>query len=267
MPIPPPAPSTAIEHLIPPEPWERQTGESDMQFAAFSCFRDLGPARTISAAARKMGRTAGAWHQWSRDWKWNERATEWDDHVDRVRRVAHMRQVEDMNARQAREAELIQRALATPARLFLERITSDPKEAAKLRKLPVEKLVALMTKAAAAFPNVAKAEREAVGVVQGEEVREKDFDRMDTRELLARFGEVNQKLVTAMREHGINAHTFVSAGLTIEGQPDEMAAGKPDGARPPADAVDTTDSRTDAPIYEQNPDGTFERVTVGAGGA
>lgn len=58
--------------------------ESDKAKAAYRVYRDAGPGRTRSAAARALGHasTPGAWKRWARDYEWERRCSEWDARVD-----------------------------------------------------------------------------------------------------------------------------------------------------------------------------------------
>src|SRR5262249_47260322 len=108
-------------------PWEQQVGESVRAFGAFCAYRDLGPQRTLRAAAQKFyGRAAASLERqadkWSRAFRWLERASAWDRHLDaEVRRVQEEARRE-MVERHVKEA----RALQTKA---LERLrTLRPEE-------------------------------------------------------------------------------------------------------------------------------------------
>lgn len=75
------------------EPWERQPSESDPAWMGFVTYRDLGPGRTIAQAAtiiRKTRNLKANYNKqlevWSRLNGWVERAGEWDNEQDRVRR-------------------------------------------------------------------------------------------------------------------------------------------------------------------------------------
>lgn len=82
--------------------WERQTSEPSRAYAAFLVFRNLGHGRSLSEAYKRWKaeedatpqgeapRLAGGdkpevswpasnWRRWRERWKWDERATAWDD--------------------------------------------------------------------------------------------------------------------------------------------------------------------------------------------
>jgi hypothetical protein len=82
--------------------WERQTNEPSRAYAAFLVFRNLGHGRSLSEAYKRwraeeegkpqgeIPRLLGAekpdaiypasnWRRWRERWKWDDRATAWDD--------------------------------------------------------------------------------------------------------------------------------------------------------------------------------------------
>jgi hypothetical protein len=108
-----------------PRPWERQRGESLAAWTAFQCYRDLGanrsldevdrrlyqppaaaPAEAQPSAARKRRR--GHIGAWSRRFDWVQRAAQWDAHLDREGRAAHIEAVKAMNQRHAAAARQLQ---------------------------------------------------------------------------------------------------------------------------------------------------------------
>jgi hypothetical protein len=96
-----------------PAPWEQQPGESSRAFGAFCAYRDLGPRRSLRAAAQAFyGRAAAALERqldkWSRAFGWVERAGAWDRHLDAEARRAQEQARRDMAERQAREARALQ---------------------------------------------------------------------------------------------------------------------------------------------------------------
>lgn len=64
------------------EPWDRQSGDTDKSFAAFSLYLALGPWRSHRELCDRLysGRTSGLRliNEWSRKNAWVERARAWD---------------------------------------------------------------------------------------------------------------------------------------------------------------------------------------------
>ena len=93
-----------VEH-----PWDRQDGETDSAWTAFSCYRDLGAARSLDAAAdayyaakgklRKSSAVPGHIAKWCRSNDWVERCREWDRHRDQILQ----KEFEGESARRGRE--------------------------------------------------------------------------------------------------------------------------------------------------------------------
>lgn len=75
------------------QPWDRRPDETDSQFLAFKCYRDLGLARTVRDAwdkysdekGLKSDKPTGAFEQWRKQNDWTERCRAFDRHVDRER--------------------------------------------------------------------------------------------------------------------------------------------------------------------------------------
>ena len=107
-----------------PRPWERRPDESPAAWAAFQCYRDLGPARSLDEVDRRIyqsstaptegqpspaaKRRRGHIGAWSRQHAWVERARHWDAEVDRQGRAAHVEAVRAMNERHAASARQLQ---------------------------------------------------------------------------------------------------------------------------------------------------------------
>lgn len=114
-----------LEQLEPPKPWEQQPEEPGNKFLAFCIYRDMGPARTLREAGRRWmpltfssskhvqnGKDGRGQNQgslvatWARQFNWAIRARAWDMEMDRQRREAQVRAVQEMNAAQARLAQI-----------------------------------------------------------------------------------------------------------------------------------------------------------------
>src|SRR5216684_2052292 len=92
--------------------WEQQPGESSRAFGAFCAYRDLGPRRSLRAAAAAFyGRTSAAverqFDKWSGAFGWVERASAWDRHLDAEARRAQEEARREMVERHVREARAL----------------------------------------------------------------------------------------------------------------------------------------------------------------
>jgi hypothetical protein len=96
------------------ELWDRLENESDRAFEAFRTF--LSPPssdRTLVAAYRRFvgnpnaSKVSDTWNEWAHRYAWKERAQAYDAHIDRIRRNAMEKAIEEEAAEQARQAERI----------------------------------------------------------------------------------------------------------------------------------------------------------------
>jgi hypothetical protein len=94
-------------------PWEQLPGESARAFGAFAAYRDLGPRRSLRAAAQTFyGRASAARERqldkWSHAFRWVERANAWDRHLDAQARQAQEEARREMVERHVKEARALQ---------------------------------------------------------------------------------------------------------------------------------------------------------------
>lgn len=93
---------SALEKTDPdaPKPWERLPKESSKAYAAFQLYRSMPPMRRSQrAAAKEMHRNPSLLADWSRKFRWMERADAFDMHQDAVALEA-----QDQKVRQLAEA-------------------------------------------------------------------------------------------------------------------------------------------------------------------
>jgi hypothetical protein len=112
------------------EPGARLANEPAAAWAAFCAYRDMGPTRSIRAAYRQRsgaegaapgGQPSGHWNAWTRDWRWRQRAEEWDRFLDRQARLAQVEEVKAMNRRQVQAFRALQaRAIQALAKVRAE---------------------------------------------------------------------------------------------------------------------------------------------------
>jgi len=77
---------------LPFESWERLPAESGAAFSAFCAFRDLGLERNIRKAVETaekdvvaQGRKYKVWRNWSTQFRWRERAADFDRYMERLK--------------------------------------------------------------------------------------------------------------------------------------------------------------------------------------
>ncbi|MGI5293092.1 hypothetical protein ACQEVF_58640 [Nonomuraea polychroma] len=70
------------------EPWERQPGETSIQYGHFTTFRDLGRARRLAQVAEQTGLNPAHIRALSAARKWFERVDAWDRHLDEQYQIA-----------------------------------------------------------------------------------------------------------------------------------------------------------------------------------
>jgi hypothetical protein len=96
-----------------PPPWEQRPGESSRAFGAFCAYRDLGPRRSLRAAAEAFYRRSSAavlrqLQTWSATYGWVERGNAWDRHLDAEACHAQEKARREMAERHAQEARGLQ---------------------------------------------------------------------------------------------------------------------------------------------------------------
>jgi hypothetical protein len=92
---------------LPFESWERLVGESGLAYAAFRAYRDYGPDRNIrkaveTALAEEAGTEKGKvekryrmWRAWAMQFRWRERAADYDQYLDRLKQTEVRKTIEE----------------------------------------------------------------------------------------------------------------------------------------------------------------------------
>jgi len=88
-------PGSALADVLPFESWVRLSGETSLAFAAFCVFRDLGAERSIRKAVEtslngeknesKVDKKYNVWRNWSTQFRWRERAADYDRYLERLK--------------------------------------------------------------------------------------------------------------------------------------------------------------------------------------
>lgn len=87
--------------------WERQPGESEEAYAAFTVYYTARLERSIRKTAEKVGKSRVLMERWSRRWNWVDRAREYDNALAREEFKSTVRAVREMNAYQASVGKLL----------------------------------------------------------------------------------------------------------------------------------------------------------------
>lgn len=157
-----------IEEITPDEwlnttetPWERMPGETDLQFARFVQYRDLGPGRMLSTVAREENVTVGVISVQAASGQWQVRAARYDWHLDQVYQHEVREHTKQMARRHAAMSEKALTALALPIEVLLAK---DPQEIiAELDAQDITKLYNLIGQSVKNMPPMMNSERLAYG--------------------------------------------------------------------------------------------------------
>lgn len=103
---------TAVKKTAEPPPrpdlWERLDDESNPAWEAFVIYRDLGLFRSLTKAAREVGKDTSLLKGWSRRHSWVARCRAWDaemDKIDRAEVVAARRQMRERHVELAKDIQ------------------------------------------------------------------------------------------------------------------------------------------------------------------
>jgi len=120
------------------KPWERQEGETEKAFEAFSVYRDLqGSARTFTAVAEKLHKSCTLIRRWKTQYNWESRVLAYDNHLQNAATAEAEKQCKEMTERHIKIAKQLQlKALEALKNLKPEGMT--PKDIKEFLKLGVE---------------------------------------------------------------------------------------------------------------------------------
>ena len=87
--------------VMPFESWEQLPGESGGAYAAFCVYRDFGPERNIRKAVdgaereeARRGKRYRVWRNWSTNFRWRERAGEYDRYTEKLKQAELRKTIE-----------------------------------------------------------------------------------------------------------------------------------------------------------------------------
>ena len=147
----------ARKDLLPFNSWERLPKESSAAFAGFCVYRDFGFERNIKKAVESVEkdgrgrlRKYGTWRNWAVEYRWNERAADYDRYIEKLKQE---------ELRKTIEAQGEKHRAVTGKMLGLVEKKLDTMNPAELTQGNVTEWV----------QTAIKAEREAAGLIAGNE--------------------------------------------------------------------------------------------------
>lgn len=109
------------------KPWERQKGESEKAFEAFSLYRDKGAKRTLISVAEELQKSYTLIRRWCDRWEWEDRVRKYDNEMEREAKKEAQKGLRDMYTRQTKIAMEVQtKALQALQKLDIE--SMSPKD-------------------------------------------------------------------------------------------------------------------------------------------
>lgn len=118
-------------------PWERQKGESEKAYEAFSLYLKLGAERTISAVVKELKKSRSLIDRWKDRWDWEERVREYDNDNERKAKKEAEKGLREMYTRQVKVAMTMQ-AKALKALDMLDVEAMSPKDIKEYIKIATD---------------------------------------------------------------------------------------------------------------------------------
>jgi len=140
----------------------RLPGEHVKAFAAFCIYRDMGVDRSISKVAKIIKKSLSMANWYSKNWRWKERVIAYQEEMDRQKRIAYQKEIEEMGRRHARQSLIYQRVISIPAEALVAKM-KDPIEMEKFKNIDIEKLYEKVIRGAYAFKDMVDIERKSRG--------------------------------------------------------------------------------------------------------
>lgn len=119
------------------KPWERQKGESEKAFEAFTIYRNMGQGRTVTAVGKKLGKSRNLIDRWKDRWNWKERVRSYDNELEKQAKEKAIKDYKSMTERHIKIAmQLQKKALKAFNNLEIEEMS--PKDIKEFLKMATE---------------------------------------------------------------------------------------------------------------------------------
>ena len=119
------------------KPWERQKGESEKAYEAFSLYRNKGAKRTLISVAEELQKSYTLIRRWCDNWNWEDRVLKYDNEMEREAKKEARKGLTDMYVRQTKIAMQMQ-AKALKALENLEPENMTPKDIKEYIRMATE---------------------------------------------------------------------------------------------------------------------------------
>lgn len=141
--------------------WERQPDETEEEWHRFKVWRDIKGPRTVKAVREGTGITAETIKKNRISWRWDERAREFDRHMDLIEITERRRYLRQMVADDSAAARRIKKALLVPTEEILLRIEEGT---LGMSKIPTPTLLRMIGQLAGPYRDVVAVDRVANGI-------------------------------------------------------------------------------------------------------
>lgn len=108
--------------------YDRQEGETDQAWQAFVIYRDLGVERSQRLVASQLGISDALAARWSSQWRWLKRVSDYENDLDRAKRAAELKAVEEMRRRQIKIGMRLQEVAVKELEKYARDVEQDHKQ-------------------------------------------------------------------------------------------------------------------------------------------
>ncbi len=134
-----------MKEIVERKEWEKRGSETGKAYEGFRVYRDMGPARSLSAAASHVGKSLRLFKKWSTVHGWVKRAEAYDEYMEHRSRDVVERKLEDVNHAHLDLAKSARESVMVPLQALLKRIEKINEDgnfsAEEFENIPVDKLI------------------------------------------------------------------------------------------------------------------------------
>ncbi|MCS7232166.1 MAG: hypothetical protein RMJ67_08530 [Elusimicrobiota bacterium] len=144
------------------ELWEQWANEPIEDYLLFKQWLDLKPKRILSKLSELTGVSVATLSEKRKNYEWDIRADAYDKYLDELKEQEQLAAIKETCLRHAKQAELLQSILLTPARVLAERIRSS--DLSEFTKMSTEELLMYVINTSKVLKHLVEVERLAKGL-------------------------------------------------------------------------------------------------------